>query len=286
MEYSIIKDIIAIHQLLNLSYEDLADSLGVHRTTISRIIHGAVSPSKDFLEKFYSFAYDNHIRKIDLNNLKIQFAIDENHHILFHGAKGVIEGNIDLNHSRNKLDVGKGFYLGESYYQSSSYIFIEPNSSIYLFDAHNLKKLNTIEFDVSLDWMIMVCYYRGKLDKYVNSTLVKELLTKLDNIDVFIAPIADNNMYETIDSFARGEITDKQAISALSASNLGKQYVLKSKKACKTIKMVDRLYLCKKEREDIKKNNIDMALLARDKSKLAIEKYRREGKYIEELFND
>ena len=109
------------------------------------------------------------------------------------------------------------------------------------------------------------------------------MIEDLEQFDVIIAPIADNSMYETMGQFARGEITDLQAISALSASTLGKQHVLKTKNACKAVKMVDRLYLCQAERKDIEQIQKESALVAVDKIKMAIESYRRQGKYIEEI---
>ena len=83
--------------------------------------------------------------------------------------------------------------------------------------------------------------------------------------------------------FARGDITDLQAISALSTSHLGLQHVLKTKKACNSVNMVDRLYLCKKERQDIEGVRRENAMNAFKHSREMIEKYRRQGKYIEEI---
>ena len=47
--------------------------------------------------------------------------------------------------------------------------------------------------------------------------------------------------------------------------------------------MVERLYLSSKERKDIEQARKAFALAARDKAKLAIEKYRRQGRHIEEV---
>ena len=90
-------------------------------------------------------------------------------------------------------------------------------------------------------------------------------------------------MYETMNQFARGDITDQQAIYALSASHLGKQHVLKTKKACQCIEIIDRLYLCKNERKNIEEEKKKVALKANDKAKQMIESYRRIGKYVEEI---
>lgn len=283
MNYSIVPDIKAVCSLLELTPSALAEQLGVARSTISRILKGETVPESLFLQRFYSFAYDNPVRRIDLNQLKVQFASDAHPLLYFHGARNAIEGKIDLSHSRTELDMGPGFYLGESYEQAASYVFAYPSSSLYLFDGSNLNGLKTVEYGVDLEWMLLVCYFRRRIDAYAQSPLLKGYLEKAEKADVIIAPIADNNMFETMNQFARGDITDLQAISALSASSLGKQIVLKTEQACAKIEAVDRLYLCPAERKDIEEARKASASTARDKAKLAIEKYRREGRYIEEL---
>lgn len=282
MKYSISKDIQVVSQLLNISYSALANELGVARSTIQRIVKNKVYPSDLFLESFYSFTFDNNYRPIRLNNLHVQLAIDEYDKVLFHGAKNEIE-DVDLDHSRKDVDVGVGFYLGESFEQSSSYVFSNIKSSVYIFDARKLSNLKTKEFSVSLEWMLMVSYHRHQLDKYKNSSYLTKIIDELNDYDVIVAPIADNNMYDIMNQFARGDITDLQAISALSASHLGKQHVLKTKRACECLVMVDRLYLSKPERESIKTKNKELAMTSFDKAKLAIENNRRKGKYIEEI---
>ena len=283
MKYSVSKDITFICKLLNISYSELANYLGVARSTVNRIVKEEVYPNDLFIESFYSFAYENDINSISINELKIKLAQEQYGNILFHGARGSIEGDIDLKHSRSDIDVGCGFYLGESFEQASSYVFANLKSSVYLFDTTQLSKLKIKQFDESLDWMLMVSYYRGQLEDYKDSKYLKDLINEVEMFDVIIAPIADNNMYETMNMFARGDITDLQAVSALSMSHLGLQHVLKTEAACKSITMVDRLYLCKKERQDIEDVRRDNASKAYQHSREMIEKYRRQGKYIEEI---
>ena len=76
---------------------------------------------------------------------------------------------------------------------------------------------------------------------------------------------------------------DLQAISALSASSLGVQTVLKTEAACAKIEMIDRLYLCETERKEIEIARKASSETARDKAKLTIEKFRRQGRYVEEI---
>ena len=286
MKYNIISDIKAILELLNISVIQLAEYLKVNKTTIYRIIQNKTEPSDLFLENFYSFAYSNKIRNLRINELKVRLAKENHEKILFHGARLPIQGQIDIAHSRLNIDLGQGFYLGESYEQASSYIFANKKSSIYIFDISKLSKMKTIEFDVSTEWMIAVCYYRGQLEEYKNSQYVKRIIEKVERSEVVIAPIADNNMYDIINRFARGDITDIQATIALSASHLGKQHVLRTNKACENIEFIDRLYLCEKERDDIEEKRREAALASLSKANSSIKNYRHNGKYIEELLNE
>lgn len=283
MRYSIATDIKVVCTLLNLSFSELANELGVARSTVNRIVKEETYPNNNFLEIFYSYAYRNHIRSIDLNALKIQFAKDKCDKLLFHGSRQGIDPFIDLNHSRDDIDMGRGFYLGESYEQASFYVFSMNKSSIYVFDSSKLSSLKIKEYSVSLEWMLIVAYFRGQLEAYKNSSIIKKLIQDLNEYDVIVAPIADNNMYDIMNRFARGDITDKQAISALSASNLGKQHVLRTKKACSKVSAVDHLYISIPEREAIEKKAKENALLLSDKSKISIERFRRQGLYIEEI---
>lgn len=283
MKYKVAEDIKIVCTLLDITFSKLAEKLNVSRSTVLRIVKKETYPSDLFLESFYSFAYRNNVRPILLNSLKTQFAFDQYDKVLFHGAKSSIDGDIDLQHSRNDIDVGVGFYLGESYEQAASYIFSNKKASIYVFDARKLDALKIKEFSVSLEWMLMVSYYREYLKEYENSKIIKRIISEINSVDVVIAPIADNDMYETMSQFARGDITDLQAISALSASNLGKQHVLKSELACKNIVVVDRLYLCALEREAIESKRRESAQIAMDKASISIKSFRRQGKYVEEL---
>lgn len=113
----------------------------------------------------------------------------------------------------------KGFSAGESIDQAISFVSTYLTSSPYFL---NIKKL---ELDISLDWLILVAYNRGRLEKYKNSNFLKKIFEKTKNADLIIAPTADNSMYAVINEFLNGTITDEQCINAASANRLGKQYV-------------------------------------------------------------
>ena len=77
-------------------------------------------------------------------------------------------------------------------------------------------------------------------------------------------------LFEIIDSFIDGEITDVQCQHCLLATNLGRQYVFVSQKALDNITLLERCFLTDSEKElylntrqESFKMNIDKVKLAR-----------------------
>ena len=61
-------------------------------------------------------------------------------------------------------------------------------------------------------------YYRGTLKGYSESLLVKEIIMKIEEVDVIIVPIADNRMFYIMTLFAEGKINVNVALHSFSAS--------------------------------------------------------------------
>ena len=283
MPFQIIQDIETVMDLTELTTEDFATELGISRTSL----HNWLSKQKDISEKNISNFYEYTFRKgIRLNKIKEQFYREEVAHgsniLLFHGAKTNIDGAIQLNYSKRKNDFGPGFYCGESLEQSAMFVATYPSSSLYMlkFDQANLK---CKEFGVNRDWMLMIAYFRGRLGEYVNSEIIKSLLSELQNVDYIIAPIADNRMFEIIDQFIDGEITDVQCQHCLSATNLGKQYVFISETALQQVEILEHCYLANSEKEHYLLSRQESLEMNRDKVKIARKQYRNQGNYIEDI---
>ena len=283
MEYNYKKDLEYVKNFYE-KMEDLEKLLGVSRITIYRWINGTSVPSKQNLENLYNCLYKNNFR---LNKIKEEIyksLENASTKVLYHGSRDKIIGDVTIEKSNDKKDFGKGFYLGETLLQSASFVSMYPNSSVYVFEFCKGKNIKIKEYDVCKEWMILISYFRGKIDEFSNSKYLKEILAELKDVDVVIAPIADNTMYDILDSFSSGDITDLQCLNALSANWLGKQYVfLNDKVIKKSLKEIDRLYICEDEKQDYKtkrKENID---IGKAKVKLAKREFAGKGVYIEEL---
>ena len=281
MEYNVSKDVNIMRILLDLSQEDLANILGVDKISISRLETGKNELSEKSLKELYNYIYS---KKIYLNKLKsVMFKenLNETEILLFHGAKTIINGKIDLKYSKSNNDFGKGFYCGETYEQSVSFISEFENSSVYLLKLQK-EDLKYKTYTLNRDWLMLVAYFRGVLKDITNLRFIEKELTEIENLDYIIAPIADNRMFEIISLFIEGIITDEQCIHCLVASNLGNQYVILSKKAVERMEVLERLYISNNERKEILSTKKAEKKINHDKVKLAMIEYKNKGKYIGE----
>ena len=282
MNYNFSEDLKSIREILGLSQSELASQIGVEQVTISRNESGKTAPSEKLLESVYAFAFEKNIK---INRLKEMFWRDDlgkYEKLLFHGAKSEIDGNIDIHRGRHNNDFGQGFYTGESYEQAISFVSGFDNSSVYYisFDDRNLK---CKRYEVNQEWMMTIAYYRGKLDEYKNHPIIKSLIEQSKDCDYIIAPIADNRMFQIINSFIEGEITDEQCKHCLAATNLGMQYIFVSEKAVSQAELIERCYISNNEREYYKNIRLEESKLGADKVKLARKQYRGKGQYIDEI---
>ena len=281
--YNFGRDIKLIRMCLDLSQEDFAEKVGLSRSNIARYEAGQIKPRSDAAEKIYNYAYKN---GFDINSSKTMIYDDRKGKstILFHGARREIEGEADTKHSTPPNDFGEGFYLGQTLKQASMWASANKHSSVYCFYLKDLEKLKIMEFKVDYDWMLVILYYRQELDGYEMPSHLKNLINEIEKADIIIAPIADNQMYDTIGDFRNNLISDVACKHALSANNLGYQFVLKSEKACSNLISVDRLYLCQEERDYYLSQKEKTTMEGRNKTTLAISKYRKQGKMFNEIF--
>ncbi len=281
MFFNISEDMKIVRELLNITQEELADELKVETLTIKRIENGITNTSKRTLDLFYDFIYK---KKIYLNKIKEMFYKEElkKEILLFHGAKSAIIGNIDINKGRKNNDFGQGFYCGESYEQSASFVENFENSSVYYFSL-DVTGLRSLKYTVDRDWMLTIAYFRGTLNEYKDSIVIKNLISRLEGVDYVVAPIADNKMFRIIDSFINGEITDQQCKHCLAATNLGFQYVLLNDNAISRLKTLECCYLSNEERNHYRKIKLEDNKISDDKVKLARIQYRGKGLYIDEI---
>lgn len=282
MELRVYEDIEVILTLLEMTIQEFANEVGVSYSTVCRWKEPGETVSLANLEKIYEYAFKKRIR---LNKIKEQLFRKEcleNHVLLFHGAKTDISGDISVEKSRKNNDFGRGFYCGESLEQSAMFVSNFPHASLYMldFDKTGMRELR---LGVEQDWMLMIAFFRGKLTAYENHPMIRRILNRLNGIDYVVAPIADNRMFQIIDSFIEGEITDVQCQHCLSATNLGNQYVFLTQRAADRIQVLRKCYLASVEKEAYIFLRSEDTGVSNDKVKIARRQYRGQGKYIEDI---
>lgn len=282
MDFRVHEDLEVILELLGMTIQEFATELQVSYSTVARWKEPGERISPANLEKIYDYAFKKRIR---LNKIKEQLFREEcpeDHVLLFHGAKTEISGEISAKKSRQNNDFGQGFYCGESLEQSAMFVSNFNQSSLYMldFDKTGLKELR---LGVEQDWMLMIAFFRGKLTEYAAHPMIQKILNRLDGVDYVVAPIADNRMFQIIDSFIDGEITDIQCQHCLSATNLGNQYVFRTQQAVNNVQILRRCYLAAAEKEAYVSVRSEEAKVANDKVKIARRQYRGQGQYIEDI---
>ncbi len=275
-EYKIREDIGFILEAEGINKLELSESTKISRSTLDSIEKNG-NATNEVCEKLYSYIYE---KKYRLNSVKEELIKEKYGNVLFHGSKyGLSE--LKVSGSRNNCDFGNGFYLGQTYNQALSFVCEYDKASVYSF-RYSFDGLRIIEFDCSLDWMIAICFYRGTIKEYAKSSMVKQIVKKIEDADIVIAPIADNKMFYVMSQFAEGEINADVALHSLSASSLGLQYIIKTEKALKNCIPIERYYLSRPERDDCRKSSIERGYEIDTKLKLAKREFK-EGLFIEEL---
>ncbi len=283
MNYDFANDIRRMREFHDLSTDDFASKSLVSRTDITRLEAGQVEIQKKTLDNIYSYSYN---QGLNLNKEKARFLTEDKKDsiVLFHGAKGDIVGDIDARHSSISNDFGSGFYLGETLPQAATWVAGVSESSVYCFYFKPEPDMKELVFPVSREWMYAILYYRHAFHRKKVPEEVANIVKRVEEADYIIAPIADNKMYEILNQFIRGNITDEACLHALSMTDLGNQYVLKSDKAIRSLEFRDRFYLCEPEKRDYLMQKEKDALDAVNKVKMSLIEYRRKGAFIDELF--
>lgn len=275
-DYRIRDDIGFILEAEKLTVSELSERTGVSRSTLNEI-EKTGKARDDVCEKIYAYAYE---KKYRINSVKEELTKEKYGDVLFHGSKTGLN-EIKANGSRDNCDFGKGFYLGETYFQALSFVCEKPGSSIYEF-RYSPEDLRVKKFECDLEWMLAVCFYRGSLGEYASDNRIRRLVEQIEAADVIIAPIADNKMFYIMTQFAEGEINADVAVHSLSASNLGMQYVFKSEKSLENLMPIERYYVSNPEREDCKRQLIERGFGIDTKLKLAKREFKA-GLYVDEI---
>ena len=90
-------------------------------------------------------------------------------------------------------------------------------------------------------------------------------------------------MFVVLDVFFDGDITDTALVQSLSALKLGIQYVAVTQKACNAVSVIKEYKLSAQEKKQLIVQSEEKRKLGISLANDICKKYRREGKYFDEL---
>ena len=276
------KDLIkAIRTAANMNQEQFASSLGTTPLSINRWENGKTLPNRMAQTQLYNFCKE---RSIDVAKLIVDtkaYADTDNKLILYHGSKKGITGDV-APISREECDFGRGFYMGTSTLQPLTLICNEDKPKFYAVKL-DLTGLKALTVDVGMDWAMLIAYHRKEMESAKGTAVYEKYAHMADGYDVIIGYIANDRMYTELFRFFNKTLTDVALIHCLSALDLGKQYVAISEKACRQIRILKEEPLSPLELALLK----DMSAERRKEGVALAEeievKYRREGKFFDEI---
>ena len=276
------KDLIkAIRFAANMNQEQFASALGTTPLSINRWENSKTLPNRMAQTQLYSFCKEH---AIDVAQLIIDtkaYGDTDNTLVLYHGSKKGIVGDI-APISRSECDFGKGFYMGTNTLQPLTLVCNEDKPKFYTVEL-DMTGLKVLTVEIGMDWAMLIAYYRKEMESAKGTPIYEKYAHMADGYDVIIGYIANDRMYTELSRFFNKTLTDVALINCLSALDLGKQYVAISEKACKQIKILKEESLSQLELSLLK----DMSAERRKEGIALAEeievKYRREGKFFDEI---
>lgn len=276
------KDIVKyIREKTSLTQEELANILGTTSVTVSRWENGKTVPNLVSQKLLFDICEKENIDMQTFLTKKYRAANTNGKLILYHGSRTGIKGEI-APISRSKCDFGKGFYMGTDPLQPLTLICTEEKPFFYVveLDTDNIKILDS---GTDLDWAMMIAYHRRAMEDFKNSAIYNKFEHISDGYDIITGYIANDKMYDVLQSFFRGEITDVALIKCLSVLDLGKQFVAVTQKGCNSIKILKETKLSYFEQLCLQKISRIRRQEAIELTEQTKRDYRREGKYFDEI---
>lgn len=166
---------------------------------------------------------------------------------IYHGSLAIIKKPI-YGYGNPYNDYGLGFYCTEEKDKAKEWAVdyeLDGYANCYELDVTGLKILNLEEKPLTLlHWLALLIQNRQFKDKSVlvkdaKKYLIKKYSIDCSNYDVIIGYRADDSYFSFAKDFLQGTISYRQLSLALKLGNLGKQVVLKSEKAFKSICFVE-----------------------------------------------
>lgn len=211
--------------ILGISADAFAFSIGKDRATVYRYMSGETNVPVDVLTKLLDLAY---YHGVDIT--KILNIADEDEYY-YHATASEIKFpiNVHINDGESR-DFGYGFYLGENLRQSSTWGKLGSSTIIYRFKRDKFKELSILDFNKmkSIDWLNYVAINRKKIEYQYYPKLFEKFFKLERNTDLIVGKIADSFSYEVLELLYKDKNDIDQAEYATKIMALGNQLCLKN----------------------------------------------------------
>ena len=277
-----------IRSHMNMNQTEFAELLNVTFATVNRWENCRALPNKLAQDKIHDLCKEYDVPVYDMILEKIAAAsgsveLDKGRVLLYHGSKSGIEGDIAPK-SRKQCDFGKGFYMGTEPSQALTLICDYESAKFYIVSI-SVDNLAVLDVPADLEWAMIVAYHRGRMEKIKGTPFYSKYQEMAKDKDLIIGSIANDRMFFVIDNFFIGNITDAALINCLSALELGKQYVVVTRKGCDAVRIEKEIpisYLEKLFMKEVSEaNRVKGSSLAND----ICRNYRREGLFFDEILD-
>ncbi len=136
--------------------------------------------------------------------------------IVYHGSS-ICVATPNISYSRTDIDFGAGFYVTEDETMAKKWACNKENSVLNIYTV-DLEGLRVKELNADSEWLQYVLYYRNEAG---------ELPFDDTQYDVIIGPTADDKLFNTIDMYNDGYLSEEQAIKMINCMNYSSQIVFK-----------------------------------------------------------
>ena len=201
---------------------------------------------------------------------------------LYHGSKAGLDGAISPVRGNPAADFGAGFYLGTDSHQPQTLICGGSKPVLYTMEC-DFEGLKVFSFEPGLDWALFVAFCRNLMEDFKEFAFYNRYREIRDAHDVIFGKIANDRIFNTVQAFFRGELTDVALLESLKALNLGDQYCAKTAAACERVQIVDSRKLSAIECEGLQIKAENQRTRAVLETKRIRQQYRREGVYFDEI---
>lgn len=125
-----------------------------------------------------------------------------------------------------------------------------PKAKFYLLSVKT-SNIKIKELPTNIEWAMLIAYHRGRMEKIKGTAYYEKYHTFFNQHDMVIGSIANDKMFQVLDDFFIGNITDTVLINCLAALNLGKQYVAITQKGCEAIQIEQEIHISSSERKSL-----------------------------------